>query len=279
MLSLASTADALAAIGSARAVSFSAYMLHPGAVFDALDTAARRGAHVEVRVEASPYRAGSLGRLNARMVERLRRDGADARVEDGVHAKALSADGVAYYDDANWLEHGGDTILRDADAGDPAVATTKGAALASELALIEAARAGDAVDLETESFGNGPISGALERAAQRGAHVRVLVSRRELRGNPREAAAIANLERAGADVRTTDATEKFAVVGGSAWVGSANATYGALDQSDWGAAVQDDAIRGHCASAFAARWDRGNEEKAPAEREPSVAHRRARFRV
>jgi len=254
MLSLASTADVVAAIGSARSVALSAYMLHPGAVFDALDAAARRGARVEIRVEASPYRAGSLARLNARMVERLRRDGADARVQDGIHAKALVADGLAFYDDANWLEHGGDTILRDTDALDPSVATTKGAALASELRLIEGARGGDAIDLETESFGNGPISGALERAARRGVRVRVLVAKREARRNAREAATIANLEQAGASVHATDATEKFAMIGRSVWVGSANATYGPFDQSDWGAVTDDAAIRGHCAEAFAGRW-------------------------
>jgi phosphatidylserine/phosphatidylglycerophosphate/cardiolipin synthase-like enzyme len=264
MLSLASNADVLAAIGSARSVSFSAYMLHPGAVFDALDAAARRGATVRVRVEASPYRAGSLARLNAWMVARLQRDGADARAQDGVHTKALTADGVSYCDDSNWLEHGGDTILRDSDATDPAVATTKGSALASELRLIDSAGRGDTIDLETESFGNGPISGALVRAARRGAQVRVLVSSRELRHNLREAGTIANLERAGAAVRSTDATEKFAVVGGSTWVGSANATYGALDQSDWGAIAGDAAIHAHCDGAFASRWERGSQEKAPA---------------
>lgn len=279
MLSLASTADAVAAIGSAGSVAFSAYMLHPGAVFDALDAAARRGARVEVRVEASPYRAGSLARLNARMVERLRRDGADARAEDGVHTKALLANGAAFYDDANWLDRGGDTIVRDTDASDPAVATTKGAALASELRLVERARPGDTIDIETESFGNGPISGALARAARRGARVRVLVAKRESRGNAREAATIADLERAGATVRVTDATEKFAVVAEAAWVGSANATYGAFEQRDWGAIAVDPAIRMHCEAAFAVRWNAARREKAPAEREPSDAHGRARVRV
>jgi phosphatidylserine/phosphatidylglycerophosphate/cardiolipin synthase-like enzyme len=279
MLALASTAETLAAVASARSVSFSAYLLHPGALFDALDAAARRGAKVVARVEESPYRAGSLARLNARMLERLRRDGADARAEPGVHAKTLIADGVAYYDDANWLERGGDTILRDPDARDPAVATTKGAALDLELRAIEAARAGDAIDLETESFGNGPVSGALERAAGRGARVRVLVSRRELRRNAREAETIAGLERAGAEVRSTGATEKFAVVGERAWVGSANATYGAFDQSDWGAVVDDAPVREHCASAFASRWGTARREKAPAKREPSFVPVDARVRA
>lgn len=259
MFSLASTGDVLAAIGSARSLAFSAYMLHPGRVFDALDAAARRGAQVVVRVEASPYRADSLGRLNARMIERLRRDGADARAEPGVHTKELAADGVAYYDDANWLERGGDTILRDTDAHDAAVATDKGAAQASELCAIEAAGSGDAIDLESESFGTGPILGALERAARRGARVRVLVSSRELRGDVREAGAIAHLQRAGVAVRATAASEKFAVAGGSVWIGSANATYGAFGESDWGAITTDATIREHCASAFEDRWSRSAE--------------------
>jgi phosphatidylserine/phosphatidylglycerophosphate/cardiolipin synthase-like enzyme len=254
MLSLASTADVLAALGSARTISFSGYMLHPGRLFDALDAAARRGARVEVRVEASPYRAGSLGRLNARMVERLARDGADARVGDGIHTKALTADGVAFYDDCNWLDRGGDTVVRDDASRDPAVATTKGDAVAQEVGLLASARNGDAIDVETESFGNGPVSGALARAARAGVHVRVLVSKRELRRNAHEAATIASLERAGVEIRKTDANEKFAVVDSRTWVGSANASYGAVDQSDWGAVTADAAIRGHCESAFEARF-------------------------
>ncbi len=253
MLSLASTADVLAALASARSVEFSAYLLHPGRVFAALDAAARRGARVVVRVEASPYRAGGLARLNALMVARLARDGADARVGDAVHTKALTADGVTYLDDCNWLDRGGDTILRDDLANDPAVATTKGDALALEMQLLARAKAGDAIDVETESFGNGPISGALERAARAGAIVRLLVNARDLAKNPREALAIAAMERAGVEVRSTDATEKFAIAGDDVWVGSANATYGALDQSDWGTLVQ--APRGRCHDAFEARWN------------------------
>ena len=121
--------------------------------------------------------------------------------------------------------------------------------------LIEGAGSGDAIDVETESFGNGPISGALERAARRGAHVRLLVAEREVRGNTREAATIADLARAGVAVRATDATEKFAIVGGAAWVGSANATFGAFDQSDWGVVTGRAPIRGHCEQAFRERWD------------------------
>jgi phosphatidylserine/phosphatidylglycerophosphate/cardiolipin synthase-like enzyme len=255
MLSLASTADVAAALGSARSISFLGYMLHPGRVFDALDAAARRGARVEVRVEATPYRAGSLGRLNARMVERLARDGADARVGDAIHTKALTADSVAFYDDCNWLDRGGDTIVRDAP-GDPGIATTKGDAIAREVGMLAGARRGDQIELETESFGNGPVSGALARAARAGARVRVLVSSRELRRNPHEAATIASLEHLGVEVRRTGANEKFAVVAARTWVGSANASYGAFDQSDWGAVTDDAAIRAHCESAFEERFQR-----------------------
>ena len=283
MVSLASTADVLAALGSARSVVFSTYVLHPGCVLDALEAAAVRGARVEVRVEAVPYRSGSLARLNARMVERLRRAGIDARVRDGVHEKSLRTDAAAFYDDCNWLDRGGDTIVRDDEPDDPAFATTKGGALASELRLIESARSGDAIDLETESFGNGPISGALERAARAGIRVRVVVARRELRGDRREARTIATLERAGVEVRASDAAEKFAIVGQSAWVGSANATYGAFDQTDWGTSTSDATIRTHCEEAFVSRWRGVRKEKAPARagafRLPMVCARQSLMRA
>ncbi len=252
MVSLASSADVLAVLARGREIALSAYTLNSPRLIDALAAAAARGARVCVELPSAPYHSDGLALANAARARELRRAGIEVRLEDGIHEKSLVVDGAVYLDDANWLAHGGDTIVRDDDAGDPAIARTKGAALALEDRLI--AGAGDTVDLETESFGNGPVSGMLERAAQRGVHVRILVAARETRNNSHEAATIAALVRAGAQVRLTDATEKFAVAGDNVWVGSANATYGVFDQTDWGTVTGDAAIRAHISTAFESRW-------------------------
>lgn len=260
MLTLSSEAAALDAVAGGRCVELDAYTLGSRALIEALAAAAKRGAAVRVRLAEDPYRSDGLARLNRQTVARLREDGIDARLVCGEHVKALSVDGVAFYDDCNWRAGGGDTVLRDDVPDDPAVARTKGAALALERGLIAGAGSGDAIAVETESFGNGPVSGELAAAARRGAHVRLLVGARELRGNVREAAAIASMRRAGVAVRTTDATEKFALAPDGIWIGSANATYGALEQSDWGT-LGAAAARDRCDASFEARWKAAGRER------------------
>jgi len=258
MLALSSESAVLAAIAVAKRVEVDAYMLGSAGLIRALEDAAARGAGVTVRLCADPYRSDGLARANARLAERLRADGIDARLVPEEHAKTVRADGATFYDDCNWRASDDDTILRDDVPDDPGVATTKGAALELERRLLAGAERGDRIDVETESFGNGPISGALARAARAGACVRLLVDARELRRNARERAAISAMRRAGVVVRATDATEKFAVTDAGLWLGSANATYGAFDQSDWGTLAAT-AARSRCSAAFERRWSEAEE--------------------
>ena len=283
MITLSSTAELLGALRHARNVSLTAYTLEPGSVLDGLAQAARSGARVTVRLEGYIYKDdGTVGAANAAAVERLRSAGADARLvhpakdsrEGMLHAKTAVVDGTLFLDDRNWPDDGADTIVRDDFARDAesALDTASGRAdtptrffsiakresLASEARLIAQAGSGDDVILESESFGaSNRVYTALDAAALRGAHVRVLVSERDLQNNANEAGAIAKLRADGADVRSCQADEKFAIVNGTrGWLGSTNATaaFSHPDQFDWGLRSDASDVLAHERSAFESRW-------------------------
>ena len=138
-------------------------------------------------------------------------------------------------------------------------------ALKREIDVIEHA-GGARLDVESESFGSGPIYGALLRRADAHLPTRLIVAGREA-AEPRNAAertCLARLAALGVDVRTgdrrgSDLNEKVAVAGTSAWVGSANATYagGAFGaQLDWGVVSGDRAVVDGLRDAFARNWAR-----------------------
>jgi phosphatidylserine/phosphatidylglycerophosphate/cardiolipin synthase-like enzyme len=262
-ISISSSADVLARVGSARDVSFGAYILFGGPMRDALEAAARRGAHVAVTLQADPFcdRGGVLAAANAASAAELR--GAGARVtlvpsaRVAFHLKAAVCDGVAYLDDRNWPARGGDTVVADDDprdvalvrdtlagraGADRALATRKDVALAREAALID--RACDApVVLATESFGAGAVSAALRRHAARGAPTTLVVDRERL--GPRSRALVDGLARDGVRVKNSAADEKLLLAGDAVWLGSANAssTYRERgEQTEWGIVSRDPAL-------------------------------------
>jgi hypothetical protein len=261
MLSLSSTAEAAAAMRGAHTVSFTAYTLRRGALFDALQDAARGGAHVSVRLEGAPYgdTDGSFARVNAGVAADLRNAGVDASVsapgDAPIHAKMLDVDGALYLDDRNW--GAGDLVVRDDDASDPALATHKRDALESERELLHLAAPGDDTIVESESFGccNAAYS-ALDDAAKGGRHPRVLVCARELRGNDRERTRLEQLVKDGASVRVTKETDKLALAGSHLWIGSANATaaIGLPDTIDWGTRTDDAAIVAAARARVESTW-------------------------
>jgi len=280
MITLASTEDVLRALRRAREVTCASYALPSGPVLDGLASAARRGAHVVVRLEGTPYKdaAGGLQRANAAAVAALRSAGADARLlhgapgEAALHAKAIVADDALYLDDCNWPHDGCDTIVRDdapshvrmvrditlgqAVAASRGFATGKRAALASEARTIAAASR-DCVDIESESVSayNCAFT-AIDARAERGERVRLLVSARDLRGNAKERAALSKLANDGVQVRTCPASEKFALAGARAWIGSANASaaFDKPDQTDWGLQTRAKQVIVHLRSHFDQRW-------------------------
>jgi phosphatidylserine/phosphatidylglycerophosphate/cardiolipin synthase-like enzyme len=284
VLSLSSTDALLSAIGTARDVELSTFILPPGRVLTALEAACRRGVHVTVRIEGAPC-AGppeGLAKLNANAVAQLARAGADARLVhlrggDGpaMHLKAAIVDGAMYLDDRNWPSDGNDTILRDTNAADigavrgalsgggapplPSFWTTKAEALRGESATIGGAQPGDEVCVESESFGKGSgVYGDLRRLARSGVHCRLIVARTQERTDPRERAALRALAADGVEVRVGSAAEKFAFSGAQAWIGSANATttYYDGDQRDWGLRTDAPEIVTSLEQRFNACWSR-----------------------
>lgn len=273
MLALSSQEAVLASIAQAREVSCSAFILRPGRLLNALESAAAGGAEVRVRLDGFTF-GDERGRLaaNQAAVDELRTYGADAALGDPagppLHLKSVVADGKLFLDDRNWPGGGRDTILaldgRDEIeavgstlAGVPAqtadLATVKGSALALEASTI-AAGAGDAVECESESFGSGSVCAALRLRAEGGAHVRLLVDRKV---NGAERRALRTLAGAGVEVRVGGSAEKIALAGDRAWIGSANATSAAPGTLDWGLRTADGAIVGALRGRFEEEWAAG----------------------
>jgi phosphatidylserine/phosphatidylglycerophosphate/cardiolipin synthase-like enzyme len=292
-IALSSIAAFTAAVVNARSVEFASYTLGDGAVRDALETAARAGAHVRVRLERDPFAdpAATLHRTNAKSLARLAAAGADAAStapgEPLLHLKAAVVDGVAWLDDRNWAGGGSpETIVRDDDPADvralaavltggaqppdaadatPSLALTKASAQRLELGVVAAA-ANAPLALASESFGSGAVESALTARAKAGLPTRLLVAGREaaqpgISGN-RERACLAKLAAAGvvirvADSRRADGDEKLAVTDGRAWTGSANATYAggsSREQREWGLATSEPRIVDGLRRAFESAW-------------------------
>jgi hypothetical protein len=283
VMTLSSTSNLLRALDGAHDVTLTAYMLPAGRVLDGLMVAAKAGAHVRVRLEGYIYKDnGGIGAVNAAAIAQLRAAGADAQFvhpdkdspDAMLHTKAALIDGTLFLDDRNWPDDGGDTIVRDtfpsdaqmvADAVDgkedwptPFFAVAKRESLASEARLISAARPGDDVIVESESFGaNNRVDKAIDAAAHAGAHVRLLVNARDLQGNASENGALEKLAADGVDVHVCDADEKFAVLNGTrGWLGSTNATvaFNHPDELDWGVRTDAPQIVSHLREVFEKRW-------------------------
>jgi hypothetical protein len=237
-------------------------------------------------VADTPAEQHRLTLANRDAVETVRRAGGAGTLvppSDPLHLKgALVDDRVVYLDDRNWSDDGPQTILRDDDPNDVAIVrdalarrpagnehlkTLKPDSLALERQTFE--RAGERpLDVETESFGIGPIFGALEARAAAHRPTRLLVCDRELldaeqrarrsSSAPTEIRALERLVHDGVDVRVTPAGEKMAVSENGAWVGSTNATRdwgSSARQLDWGMTVADPAIAAALRARFQRTWE------------------------
>ncbi len=257
MLALTTTDAMIARLTGAENVAVEAYTLR-GSIVRALEDAARQGTHVAVELEGCPYhdRSGALRDHNAKVVAELREAGAVASLHNGLHAKAIAVDGALYLDERNWNRD--DVVLRDDERAEWAsIPSTKATALAQEARLLAHARADDGVIVESESFGTGnAVYAALKSLGCAGAAPRLLVAERDLRGAPRERAALETLARSGVQVRLCADSTKAAVSGGNVWLGSANATYceGRWNMTDWGVCTGDRAIAGAVRARIEAQW-------------------------
>ena len=276
-VALSSSGEIVRALGEAKDIGFTAYTLRPGRFLDALEAAADRGARVHVVLEAHPFDngTGELTKANEATVAELRTHGVDAVLHDAgkasLHMKAALVDGVAFLDDRNWPDDGHDTIVRTTDRDDVAAVrsaiagkpgsdahlwTQKDDATRAEAATIRWAPGHD-VAFETESFGFGPVYGALRARAKAGDHVRVLVQSMDLAGSPRASAALHKLAEAGAEVRVGNSDEKIVVAGDRAWVGSANASAGRPQTIDWGMRTKIPALIDALRTRYEANWNEG----------------------
>ena len=258
MLRLSGFSDLIASIRRGRDISVSAYTLGDPLV-SALESRAESGAHVTVTLEEDPSARNSdqLRRHNAHLAAALRSHGVDARLERNVHSKTVVVDQAVFFDGSNWRD--GDVILR-GDAQDAThVASLKSAALNDESAMLESAREqklpGTIVETETFSRFN-VVSKALREMVENGLSPRLLVDENALRHNDKEEASLAWIAARGVDVRVCADTEKFALAGTSAWLGSANATgaWKGHDMTDWGVVTEDSAIVAAVRDRLEARW-------------------------
>jgi hypothetical protein len=198
--------------------------------------------------------------------------------EPTLHLKAAVVDGVAWLDDRNWASSGAERIVRDTAADDVAavrsavaggpgadghLATTKAGALRLEADVIR--QSGNApLQVESESFGTGPVYNALLHRAQAGLPTHLIVAGREVAeaSGGLERKRLARLAALGVEVRVGDPQrgdldEKLAIGGSDGWVGSANATvaFGRFgEQRDWGMATRTPSIVDDLRASFERNW-------------------------
>jgi hypothetical protein len=267
-----------AAVAHASSVTLSSYVLdRRNPIVRDLEAAADRGARVAVVLDGAPVgpsRAATHGiaRTNAATVAELRAHGVDARLADGAraeqHLKAAIVDGRAFLDDRNWTAT--DDLVATSDPADVAnvtaaiagcpqssgdLALTKAEAVAREASLIANDR-GDRVDCASESFGATSVSVALAKRVASGAHVRLVVSERALRGgSPNERHALVRLATAGVELRAGPATDKLCITSSGTWLGSANATFSPPPPMlDWAVTTREPALAGRARATFERDW-------------------------
>ena len=278
MISLSSRASLFDAIAHAKRVRVTAYILSSKSKFvPALESAAARGASVEVELERAPFNdaKNELARLNRSTMRELRRHGVAAHLtnpnDPPLHLKAAFVDGQVFLDDRNWPNNGDDTIVTTRDPlelksidgvlkGEPEpagaeLALHKGLALELEARTIDGAPTGSTIRCESETFGYSQVCVALRRRALRGERVELLVTRKKPEGSPAEARALSDLQTAGVEVKVTRSDEKIALAGAAGWVGSANATWASPEMLDWGARIRDTRALETLGRQFDARWE------------------------
>lgn len=239
-VSLASIRDLAESIRHARNVELDAYVLQNPFLLYSLEAAAHDGADVVVQLgdpgQAS-QRATNYAAMRALTAAGAHVSEARGFGPEAMHAKIAIVDGTAYLDDRNFTGEETETIVvarGHASAHDYLM--TKAAALAQEADFIKRA-VGHDVLFSTESLGPSPVVDALIERASHGDDVRVMYDRNM--SDTKCAEAVAALRAAGAHVRAAaeKQSHKMAIVGDSAWIGSANASPGADEQQEWGLTV------------------------------------------
>lgn len=238
----------------------------------ALAAAGKAGGNEVLVLDSNPYDPTGNGEIKAAdAVTRSALHAAHVRVLDSskdLHLKAaLVGNRVVYLCDRNFDDHDSlilaSTDLDDYNAvvmairgqtdGSDHLRVRKADALAMEASMI--GQGSGPMSFESESFGNrNPVYDALLARAQHGDNVRIILARREYESTPRERAAVRELQSAGAKVHIGSTNEKIYVDSGQAWLGSANATAGVPDQTDWGYGTTDPTIHNSLQAQFSANF-------------------------
>jgi hypothetical protein len=265
---LSTTSEIADAIRRSPSAVVAAYVLSLHTqVAEALAAAGQAGGNEVLVLDSNPYDPTGNGQIKAADgLTRSALHAAHVHVLDSskdMHLKAVLVLGHVFLCDRNFDDHDS-LVLASADPddynavvlairgqmdGSEHLRVRKADALALEAQLIQSGSG--PVSFESESFGNrNPVYDALLMRAQRGDAVRMVLARAEYSTTPRERAVVGALMVAGIKVRIGSTNEKIFVESGHAWLGSANATAGVPDQTDWGYGTDDPTIRSQLQSHF-----------------------------
>jgi hypothetical protein len=272
-LEIVTVEDVFLRLQSARTVTLAAFALGPrSAIIRAVEAAADRGTKVSVLLSKA---FGMYSNQNAQTAMALSHHGIRVHfagnARRSTHIKAIIIDGEVYLSDRNWARGSRDQIIvRDSVAGDRILIersligamrsndhlwTRKGDALDAEANLIQGRRS-RMLRVSTESFGSGTrVFTALIARRGRGDVVRLLVARAEFLRSQSEQRAISALKAAGVEVRLSTSNEKMAIDGDACWFGSANATRGVPNQTDFGMITFERAIAASLSTKFELEWN------------------------
>jgi len=242
-------------------------MLSPdGDMVHALGSACDRGSTITIQLDRAPFSYAVATNQQATM-QLLAHHCHVSYASGNTHLKVALLPNAMYLTDRNFTPDG--LFVRDTDAHDRAAVmetlrghtgatehfwTRKSQALQAEAAFI--ATANRTLFLETESFGAGnPVYDAIrDRIAARVA-VYLLVSSLEYGQDQRERQVVGSLAAAGAQIRLSTANAKLSVPDANgAWVGSANATSGVPEQTDWGMVLAGESSAQMIAQRFSDDW-------------------------
>ena len=245
--------DVVAAVDAERTqVGVSSFVLEPyGPLTQALLRARQRGANVVVWLPGKPYDPmGMVRKANGETQGLLQAAGAKVIYTTfDLHLKSVMIHGATFLDDRNWAKSGKQIILLDKFPADQEAVLKSlqgGRGMTSLLTTIKSdsleregrivALGGHPLNIETESFNEGPLSEAIRKAIAQGADVQLIVAANEFKSAKEQELVASMIQESNGHlkVNVSSNSEKMAISGSSCWVGSTNGTSGVEDQVDWG---------------------------------------------
>lgn len=266
---IVSSGSVFSDVASARSGEVTSFMLSPdGDMVHALGSACDRGSTIAIQLDRAPF-SYAVAANQQSIMQLLSHHCRVSYASGDTHLKVALLPRAMYLTDRNFTPDG--LFVRDTDAHDRAAVletlrgrtgatehfwTRKSQALQAEAAFI--ATANRTLFVETESFGSGnPVYDAIRDRLSARVAVYLLVSSVEYGQDQRERQLVAALASAGAQIRLSSANAKLSVSDANgAWVGSANATSGVPEQTDWGLLLGGELAAQAIAKRFSDDWGR-----------------------